>query len=157
MFGESLTIRLAPRDMNALHGLAAEQDLSVDHIIRGLIAREIKRTTNAKTRQCADDRLVARLQRLLTPTMAEANDWPDLHRRLRADGFELRPAGGGLTLHRLPTGDRLCKSSEIGFAYSRFVKRFGAPMPGHPHKMRHLLSPAPPKEMDDDIDLIEEI
>ncbi|PIV76823.1 MAG: hypothetical protein COW55_00100 [Rhodobacteraceae bacterium CG17_big_fil_post_rev_8_21_14_2_50_65_11] len=157
MFGESLTIRLAPRDLNALHGLAAEQDLSVDHIIRGLITREIRRAADAKTRQCADERLVARLQRLLAPTMAEAIDWHDLQRRLRAVGFELRPAGGGLTLHRLPTGARLCKSSEIGFAYSRFVKRFGAPMPGHPHKMRHLLNRAHPEETDDDVDLIEEI
>lgn len=157
MFGESLTIRLAPRDLAALHDLAAAQDRSIDQIIRGLIAREIKRADNVKSRQGADVRRVARLRRLLAPTMAEAAGWRDLQDRLRAAGFELRPAGGGLALHRLTTGDRLCKSSEIGFAYSRFVKRFGAPMPGHPRKMRHLLGPAAPEEMDDDFDLIEEI
>ena len=156
MFGESLTIRLAPRDLAALHEIAAQDGVGIDHILRGLIAREIKRAKNAKTRQCADERLVARLQRLLAPTMAAATDWPDLQDRLHAAGFELRPAGGGLTLHRLPAGDRLCKSSEIGFAYARLVKRFGAPMPGHPHRMRHLLGPAGPEEAADDFALIEE-
>ena len=53
-------------------------------------------------------------------------------------GFELRPAGGELTLHDAE-GTRLCKSSELGFAYARLVKRFAAPMPGHLHKMAHLL------------------
>lgn len=157
MFGESLTIRLAPRDLAALQGLATQEGVSVDHFIRGLVSREIKRATNAKTRNCADERLVARLQRLLAATMADATSWNDLQDRLARIGFALRPAGGGLTLHRLPTGDRLCKSSEIGFAYSRFVERFGAPMPGHSHTMRHPLGPAAPEEVDDDFDLIEEI
>ena len=121
MFGESLTIRLAPRDLAALQRLATQEGVSVDHFIRGLVSREIKRAPDVETRNCADE----------------------------------RPAGGGLALHRLTTGDRLCTSSEIGFAYSRLVKRFGAPMPGHPHTMRHLLGPAAPEEVDDDFDLIE--
>ena len=155
MFGESLTIRLAPRDLAALQRLATQEGVSVDHFIRGLVSREIKRAPDVETRNCADERLVARLQRLLAPTMAGATSWNDLQDRLTRVGFELRPAGGGLALHRLTTGDRLCKSSEVGFAYSRLVKRFGAPMPGHPHTMRHLLGPAAPEEVDDDFDLIE--
>lgn len=157
MFGESLTIRLAPRDLAALQGLAAQEGVSVDHIIRGLVSREIRRANNAKTRNCADERLVARLQRLLAPTMAGATSWNGLQDRLARVGFSLRPAGGGLTVHRLPGGARLCKSSEIGFAYSRLARRFGAPMPGHPHRLRHVLGPPGPVDMSDDFDLIEEI
>ena len=154
MFGESLTIRLAPRDLAALHEMAAQDGVGIDHILRGLIAREIKR---AKKRRRADERLVARLQRLLAPTMAEATDWPDLQDCLRAAGFELRPDGGGLTLHRLPTGDRLCKSCAIGFAYSRSS---GASAPRcQAIRTTCVISsgPAAPEEVEADFDLIGEI
>lgn len=130
--------------------------MSVDHLLRDLIRKELKRAANAKTRNCADERLVARLQRLLAPTMADATGWSDVQDRLARLGFTLRPSGGGLTVHRLPGGERLCKSSEIGFAYARLARRFGAPMPGHPHRLRHVLGSSGPEDMPDDFDLIEE-
>ncbi|WP_084667914.1 relaxase family protein [Nioella nitratireducens] len=156
MFGESLTIRLAPRDLQALDALARRQDVTVGFIVRGLIASELKRQANTKARNCADGRLVARLQRLLAGAMAEARSWQDLHRRLSDLGYELRPSGGGLTVHRLSGDERLCKSSDLGFAYTRLVKRFRAPMPGHPRKMQHVLERLAPEDMEEDFEVIEE-
>ena len=77
--------------------------------------------------------IVAALQALLAWDMAEAMDWPDLTHRLARQGYGLAPAGGGLILIRLPCGARVCKASELGFAYRSLVKRFQTGFPGHPH------------------------
>ena len=76
--------------------------------------------------------------------MALAEDWPDLALCLAEEGYELRPAGGGLTLHRRPCGTRLCKASELGFPYRALVKRFRRGMPGHPYGALDLVFAAPP-------------
>lgn len=136
-----VTFRLPPEAIDGLNARAADRDVTPGQVLRDLLRREFGRGT-AKRSHRADEPLVARLQRLLAVPMAEATTWDDLHRRLGALGFSVRPAGGGLTLHGAD-GTRLCKSSELGFAYARFVKRFGAPMPGHPHRMAHLLGTRP--------------
>lgn len=154
---EQITIKV-PRDMALVtREIAAEQDVSVGQVIRKLLDREIGRRRGAKTPNRADERLVARLQRLLAPTMADARNWQDLHGRLLAQGLKLQVAGGGLTLHDAATGERLCKSSELGFAYSRLVRRFQSPMPGHPHRMEHIWNAPAVSDggEDDDFDLIE--
>ena len=133
--------------------IAAERDVTPGQVVRDLLKREISRRA-AKRSERANEPLVARLQRLLAVPMAEATSWHDLHARLRQRGYELRPAGGGLTLHDAE-GTRLCKSSELGFAYSRLVKRFMAPMPGHPHRMAHLLRVTAAGEDPGDLVLIE--
>ena len=160
MIDETLIIRMPKAQKDSLLLLARRRDQTPGQIMRDLLAAELSRKP-AKTPNRADERLVARLQRLLAPVMAEAQDWPGLAEALYREGFEIRPAGGGLTLHELPSGRRLCKSSELGFAYSRLVRRFGAPMPGHPHQMRHILgrgralSLGAPTRDDADFDLIE--
>ena len=45
----------------------------------------------------------------------------------------LRAAGGGLALHDRSGDRRMCKASELGFSYSRLMRRFGAPFPSHSH------------------------
>ena len=69
-------------------------------------------------------------------------------------GFALRPAGGGLKLHDAHD-TRLCKSSKLGFGYARLVKRSGCAMPGHPHRMAHLLSGPAKMPEPEDFDVIE--
>lgn len=154
---EPLTLRLPPDLVDDLRARAAETDESVGHVIRDILISDQRRRASGKMPNRADDRLVARLQRLLAPDMAAARGWDDIRRSLARHGYVLRPAGGGLTLHCRETGKRLCKSSEIGFAYSRLVRRFGAPMPGHPHRMAHLLKEkaAGAQSPDDQLDLIE--
>ncbi len=134
----ALTLKLPRHMAEALHDAGKEKDVTPGQVLRDLLAKELRRHANAKTPNRADERLVARLQRLLASDMAAASGWRDLQARLARHGYELRPAGGGLTLHRLSDGARLCKGSEIGFAYSRLVRRFGCAMPGHPHRMSHI-------------------
>ena len=152
-----IILRIQPEADDYLERRAAEMDTTVGQVVRELLRAEMKRAANAKTPNRADEHLVARLQRLLVPTMADAVSWQDLHNRLAALGYCTKPAGGGLTIHDLETGIRLCKSSELGFAYARFVRRFRAPMPGHPHKMAHILAAVRgiPKDTADDFDVIE--
>lgn len=113
--------------------MAASRDVSIGHIVRDLLRREVNRYANAKTSNRTDERLVAALQALLARDLAEATSWADLDSRLARHGFRMKPAGGGLTLNKRPCGTRICKASELGFAYRTFVERFQAGMPGHPH------------------------
>ena len=101
MTDETLTLRMPPTQKARLMALARDCDQTPGQILRDLLAAELSRKP-AKTPNRADEQLVARLQRLLAPRMAEAQGWSDLQGTLRAAGFELRPAGGGLTLHDLP-------------------------------------------------------
>lgn len=146
-------IRLPADLVQSARALATAQDVTLGQLVRTALDQEIRRS-KPKPRNCADEALVARLQRLLAADMAAATSWEDLAQALQRRGFSLRPAGGGLTLHD-HTGQRLCKSSELGFGYARLVKRFNAPMPGHPHRMPHLLSGPSKTEEPDDFDVIE--
>jgi hypothetical protein len=135
-------IRLTLQDplLRAARDVARSREISLQQLLKDALNAELKRVHfPAKTPNRADEQLVARLQRLLVPEMASAMSWADLAHRLREKGYALRPAGGGLTLHDAG-GTRLCKSSELGFAYSRLVRKFQAPMPGHPHRMQHILN-----------------
>ncbi|KPP93164.1 MAG: hypothetical protein HLUCCA08_11240 [Rhodobacteraceae bacterium HLUCCA08] len=137
-----IPLRLAP-DMHALLAARARQEARpIAQVAARIVERELRRRQDAKTTDRSDERLVARLQRLLAPTIADAGGWQDLARDLATLGYEMRPAGGGITLHLRETGERLCKASELGFAYARLVRRFGAPMPGHPHRLAHLCGSA---------------
>ncbi len=148
---------LLPRDQaDYLADRASAEVVSVGQILRDAVLGEMRRRAAPKTPNRAEEALVARLQRLLVPAMSLATDWDDLDRRLLALGHTLRPAGGGLTVHDV-AGARLCKSSEIGFAYARFVRKFRCPMPGHPHAMTHILTSGGSgrAEVSDDFDVIE--
>ncbi|WP_082029494.1 hypothetical protein [Tateyamaria sp. ANG-S1] len=150
---EQIMIRVPDSLLSDARRLAREKDVTLGQLVRDALDQEVRRA-RPKTRNCADEALVARLQRLLAADIAAATSWAQLERVLRCRGFALRPAGGGLTLHDAQ-GTRLCKSSEIGFGYARLVKRFGAVMPGHPHRMAHLLSGSTRVEEPDSFDVIE--
>ena len=142
-----------PREMRAaLVALARQQDVTPGQIVRRLIDRELRRHQTARPPVRADEGLVAPLRARLAGDLAEAPDWDDLRRRLRAKGYDLREAGGGLALHRWPDGARLCTASELGFSYSRLMRRIGAPFPGHAHS--GLAARVLPEE-DDDMEVIE--
>jgi hypothetical protein len=135
---ESVTLKL-PRDLlSGAQRVATARDVTIGHMVRQLLKREVERQLASGTRKETDVRLLVALQALLARDMAEARDWVDLAERLRPHGYELRPAGGGVVLYKSSCGTRVCKGSEIGFGYRDLVKRFGAPMPGHPHSMTHL-------------------
>ena len=156
---EPVTLSMPPEMIRGLERIAQARDLTPGQIVRALVEKELKRNTGAKTPNRADEPLVARLQRLLAADMASSHGWADLAGRLSLKGYEVRPAGGGLTIHDRVTGARLCKSSELGFAYARFVRKFRCPMPGHPHRMQHILNDIAAgvsPDGDDDLILIED-
>ena len=113
--------------------IAREDDVTIGQLLRDLLTKEISRRKNARPPNRADEQLVAPLRARLAPDFAGASNWVELEKRLKAKGFELRPAGGGLALFRLPSGDRVCKASELGFSYSKLIERFSAGFPGHAH------------------------
>lgn len=128
-----IDILMHPEMARAARRLAAERDISMGQLMRDMLAKEISRARNAKPPVRADERLVAPLRARLAGDLAQATGWGDLDRRLRAKGYVLRAAGGGLALHDWPADRRICKASELGFSYARLMRRFGAPFPGHPH------------------------
>ncbi|MCK0096112.1 relaxase/mobilization nuclease domain-containing protein [Yoonia sp. F2084L] len=126
-------IQMPPEMVAALRQIAGDEDTSVDVVIRGAIKRDLYRRTRAKSARRADEQLVAPLRALLADDLAYANGWDDLQARLSRKGYELREAGGGLALHDT-AGARLCKGSDLGYSYTRLMRRFGAPFPGHSHR-----------------------
>lgn len=135
---QTVTLKLPTNLLNRASDVAQEQDVTIGHLVRQLLSKEVDRRLNPRTPNRADEGLVAALQALLATQMARAENWTDLSLRLADEGYDLRPCGGGLTLHRRPCGTRLCKSSELGFPYRALVKRFRAGMPGHPHGALNL-------------------
>lgn len=136
--------------LRAAARVSRRADISVGQLMRIALDAEIrKRSKGAKTPDRAQEQLLASLRRLLATDLAEASDWQDLKTRLETKGFALREAGGGLALHSHPDGARVCKASELGYAYGILMKRFGAPFPGHRHAhlVRRLL-PDPETEID---------
>ena len=114
--------------------IARARDVTLGQMIRNLLAREISRTGHARPPVRADERLVAPLRARLATDLADATGWEDLQQRLGHKGYALRAAGGGLALHCKHGDQRICKASELGFSYSRLMRRFCAPFPGHSHK-----------------------
>lgn len=134
---ESVTLKL-PRDLlSGAQRVATARDVTIGHMVRQLLKREVDRQLSAKRDEGTNARLLTALQALLARDMAEACSWDDLENRLRPHGYVLRPAGGGIVLFKESCGTRVCKGSEIGFSYGALVKRFGAPMPGHPHTLSY--------------------
>jgi len=143
---QTVTLKLPQNLLSRASDVAQRQDVTIGHLVRKLLSKEVDRHLNAKTPNGADERLVAALQALLASEMALADTWEDLALRLADQGYELRPAGGGLTMHRRPCGRRLCKASELGFPYRKLVKRFRCAMPGHPHGALNLVFDMPPTQ-----------
>lgn len=138
----------------ALLKIARDQDVTPGQILRKVLAKEITRHTHARPPVRADEQLIAPLRARLANDLAHATCWADLKTRLNRKGFELREAGGGLALHVLPGGERVCKASELGFSYGRLMRRFRQPYPGHAHSWLadRFLSET---DSEEDIELIE--
>lgn len=62
-----------------------------------------------------------------------ASNWDELRERLRESGLDIAPKGGGLVVMEAGTSTEFCKASDLGFAYSRLIKRYRAGWADHPH------------------------
>lgn len=122
------------RDMLIVaQSIARESDITVGQLVRDLLAKEISRHKNARPPIKADEQLIAPLRARLAPLFAHSQSWQELQQRLHKLGYALHPAGGGLALHTYPTGERVCKASELGFSYARLVEKLQSGFPGHSH------------------------
>ncbi|MEM7520639.1 MAG: hypothetical protein AAF307_06330, partial [Pseudomonadota bacterium] len=130
---ETVTLKLPPTLLRDAARVAQTEDVTVGHLVRLLLAKEVARRLNPKTPVRADEGLLAALQALLARDIAEATGWDDLDDRLGRHGYRFQPAGGGIALYKVSCGTRVCKGSELGFGYRNLIARFSAPMPGHPH------------------------
>lgn len=139
---ETVTLKL-PRQLLSDAGIVASaQDVTIGHLVRHLLAKEVARRLNPKTGNQVDDGLLAALQALFAKDMNAATDWDDLAARLHRHGYELRPVGAGGVLYKKSCNTRVCKSSELGPAYRALVKRFAKDAPGDPPQgALHLVAP----------------
>jgi len=128
-----LSIHIAPDTLAALSHIARQEGAEVADIVRDAIRRDLLRRTRAKKAVRPDERLVAPLRALLADDLAYARGWADLQHRLQGKGYALRESGGGLVLVRHPQGERVVKASDLGYSYTRLMRRFHAPFPGHSH------------------------
>lgn len=136
---QTVTLQLPRSLLTRASDVAQRQDVTIGHLVRNLLSKEVDRQLNLQSGNRTDARLVAALQALLTTEMALAESWEHLALRLADQDYELRPAGGGLTMHKRPCGTRLCKASDLGFPYRALVKRFRCGMPDHPHGSLNLV------------------
>jgi hypothetical protein len=74
------------------------------------------------------------IRRELEETLHWSNTWPELFAEIAKLNLELTPKGGGLCVRWKDTKTEICKASEVGLPYSRLIKHFGKPFPGHPHQ-----------------------
>lgn len=128
-----LTLRIPPDLLDAVEKLARADDVTVGQFVRQALTKELSRRHTTRAPARAGERLITPIKARLTPAFANASNWGDLASRLASQGFELRQAGGGLAVHRHPSGQRVCKASELGYSYTRLLRRFRAPFPGHTH------------------------
>lgn len=143
---ETVTLKLPSDLLRDAARLAHSDAVTVGHLVRVLLAKEIARRAHKVPSEPTDQGLLAALQALLARDIAEALDWSDLAARLAFHGYEFRAAGGGVVLHKSSCGTRLCKGSELGFSYRALVERFGGPMPGHPKGAMGVVPDAAPME-----------
>ena len=131
----AVTVQLPSDLILAVHDLATEREGTVAKIIEELLTAHLaQRKQSAQKRDDPDERLVFALQKLLFRDMAEATGWRDLDARLRAHGYFMKVAWGGLSLHTETSGQRLCNTADLGFSYATFLRRFGPGKPGNPRE-----------------------
>ena len=69
---ETVTLRLPEKLLRDAARVAAGDAVTVEHMVRFLLAKEVARRLDPKARQVADEGLLAALQALLARDMAEA-------------------------------------------------------------------------------------
>ena len=129
----TLILDIASETLAALRHVAEDEGATVRDIVADAVRRDLFRRTRAKKAVRPDERLIAPLRALLADDFAYARNWADLSDRLRVKGFALREAGAGLALVRCAGGERIAKASDLGYSYTRLMRRFQAPFPGHSH------------------------
>ncbi|MEM6587571.1 MAG: hypothetical protein AAF641_03920 [Pseudomonadota bacterium] len=130
---EWVDVKLKSELADAARMLAQERGVTVSQLLRDLVTHEIDMTHRARPAETAQEQMLHVLRDRLLPDFTQAKSWSDLTARLKSKGYCLVVAGGGLALHSRDSGRRICKASDLGFAYRQLIKQMGEAFPGHPH------------------------
>ena len=68
---------------------------------------------------------------IVTQALNASASWSELASYLAAHDLEYFERGGGLAVRSKISGSTMCKASEVGPGYSKLIKRFRSPFPGH--------------------------
>ena len=131
-------LQLEDIQYKALHELARTWDVTPGQVLRNALDETFKQVNRKKAKKPnrADERLIAPLRALLADDFAYAKSWDELQTRLKTKGYTLRESGGGLILCDWPAIRRICKGSELGYAYRLLARKFQQPFPGHAQSWR---------------------
>jgi hypothetical protein len=120
----SVTIRIPEALLAAAIRAARAEEMTAAEFIRAAL-------TDRLADPAGEGDPAAEIGRVLRRQFAEAGDWPDLQRRLRAKGFVLREAAGELWLFTWPVERRLVRLERIGPGREDLTLHFRAPFPCH--------------------------
>jgi len=137
----TVNVRMSVSMRDALEELAVETDMSVGQLVREALQRflaEVWAHTGEEqnvdtSTPSPDDSVLERCRQAVRQALSLASDWKTMQGILATNGYEYRALGGGLTMFDTTDGRYLCKASDVGPGYSKLIKRFRAPFPGHPH------------------------
>lgn len=135
---ESVSLKLPRELLSDAQQVATARDVSVGHLVRQLLSREVERQFKGLQDGRADALLLTALSALLSHDLVEADSWENLGSRLRPHGYAMQRSGSGLALVKISCGTRVCSGSELGVEYDLFCKRFGGPMPTMQESKTHL-------------------
>jgi hypothetical protein len=137
----TVNIRMSLAMRDALEELAVETDMSIGQLVREALHRFLgefwsdagEKQNGEASMPSPNDQVLERCRQAVTQALSVANDWKTMQDTLASRGCEYRALGGGLAMFDTSDGSYLCKASSVGPGYSKLIKRFRAPFPGHPH------------------------
>ena len=85
-------------------------------VLRDLVRLDVQRGERRKARSAKgiDERLLVRLRLLVAEALVVSESWGQLQKALAERGLAFVPAGGGLNLVDVETGEPLASSSQVG-------------------------------------------
>jgi hypothetical protein len=130
--GVEVKVRLSEEISDKLARRALSRGVSVGAIIRealGEFLDQVPRKSNLEPAQTNTS--LGEIKSILANAVNLSTNWADLRKHLAENDLELAPKGGGLVVRSTSSDSELCKASEVGFAYSKLIERFGEGLPGH--------------------------
>ena len=120
----TVMLNLDNETLKALRNIAQREGCCLADLVRDAVRRDLLRRRKAGTKPKYDPRTVAAMREILAADFARAQNWPDLHQRVRRKGYELRKSGGGLAVFEPGTNRRLAKASHFGTSLATLRGRF---------------------------------
>ncbi|SMY08339.1 hypothetical protein [Flavimaricola marinus] len=148
----TVTVHLPESLLCAAEAMAHGEAISVAQLVRQALAGKVGHDAQADQ---AHLHRVLSLKGRLTGEFTAARSWSDLQSRLRAKGYLLIEAGGGLTLATAGDETALCRASELGFDIATLIRKFGTGFPGARHAWLSDRLHTGDDEADDDFDVID--